>query len=459
MKRVQKSLVTAAIVLGVGGGAGLYAYFSRIDGAEQRERAALEATRLFQFGRDHVNSGRIFARGATIAFARDQQWGWKITSPIETPADPTAVTSAIDRMASIRVEAPEGAGALKDYELDRPEAWMELDTSQGKFTLNIGPMNQLDGRRFVTDQKKEKVYLADPSFTWSVDRALEAFREHKVLPVAAENITRVTMSTPAGMQWELRKAGDGISLTDENGVTQEADAGEVGLLLVALTKRLRADQYLDETITESGLDPWTRKFELGLVNGQTMTLVLGEYSASGATGNEIPVAWVKGTTTRIQVADWVRKDLAKTSLELKNRAISRFDQKAVRRVEWWEFDKMLAAVERTGPDAEWTVVGSGKTAQQYLPKGAVVALARYTADRVEKENPTPAELRVWGLDPARRRFVIRGENNELLADVRLGAKIADENIYVVDLTKKLVGHTGTRLDDLFPATVHSVSGN
>jgi hypothetical protein len=460
MKRVHKSLLTAAVLLGIGGGAGLYAYFQRIDNREERALEELEAQRLFQFGRDDVTDGKIYARGATVAFARDETWGWKITQPVDTPADPTAITSAIDRMATLRVEEVEDAKSLQDYELERPEAWMELNTKKGAFQLNIGPLNQLDGRRYVSDGKKEKVYLAEANFVWSVDRALEAFREHRLLPIALEKVVRVTMSTPAGQEWEIRRGQTAWEVSDHQGHTLEADAGEINLLLVALTKRLRAETYLDEDVPPSGLPAWTRKFELELTNAMTFGLQLGEYSATAATGNEVPVAWVQGSTTRIEVADWARKDLAKTFDQLRNRTISKFEQPDARRVEWWELDKMIAAVERTGPEAEWTVVGSGKPAAQYLPKGAIVALSRYKADAVEKENPSAEELRVFGLEPARRRFVVRGEQNALLADVRLGRKIGEkEEMYIVDLTRKIVGHTGTRLDDLFPGTPQAVTAN
>lgn len=445
MKRLHRTLLTASVLVALGGGGALYAWMKELRNAQGKKQEESEAKRLFHFGRDHVAKGRIFARGSTIAFARDEEWEWKIVAPIDTPADPTAIEAALDRMAAMSVEPVDGE--LHTYELDRPQAWMEVSLDSGEtLKLIIGPKNQMTEQRFVTDGTTRRVYLADSAFGWSVDRALEAFREHRVLPVAPEKVIGVASTSPRGPEWKLEKTAQGWTVTDGKTPPIGADEGEVHLIVIGLTKRLRVEHYLSE---DGKLDDWKRRIELTLANGRTLAVRLGDYSFTGATGAEIPVAWVEGTTSVMEVPDWVRKDFTKSSADLRDHAVARFDQKEARRIEYWTAEKMSAAVERTGADALWTNVGGG-SAEQGLPTRTLLATARLKAEKIEKENPSEAELRDWQLDPPRRRIVVLAEANRALADIRIGKKLTDEDMLIMEATRRRVGHYGTRLEDLFP---------
>jgi hypothetical protein len=151
------------------------------------------------------------------------------------------------------------------------------------------------------------------------------------------------------------------------------------------------------------------------------------------------------------VQDWVRKDFTKTAADLRDRSISRFNRKEARRLEFWTGDKMGAAVDRGDADAQWINSGSKKVAEQGLPNRALLAVSPLKADKVEKEDPTVEELAKWQLDPApRKRIVVRGEGGALIADLRIGQKVADNDIIVMEMKRRLVGHYGTRLEDVFP---------
>lgn len=459
MKRVHRSLLTAAVFVVLGGAGAYLVWDNDLRDGQERRMAASEAKRLFRFGRDQVERGRIFTRGTTVAFARDTEWGWRLTSPVETPADSTAIEAAIDRMAGMRVDPVEGE--LARYELDHPEAWMEVETNSTKFLLLIGPKNEMTEQRFVSDGSG-KVFLADPSFTWSIDRPLEAFREHRVVPLAKEKISGLASYSPRGLEWELKRTPEGWIVGDPQGAVLPADESELNFLFVGLTKRLRADDYLSE---EGKLENWKRKLEI-TYDGGSMVLYLGEYSLTGATGAELVAAWIEGTSSVIQVGEWARKDFTKTVAELRDRTLSRFDRDQARRIEFWDHDKLAVAYERKDPETPWSAVGGGETIQT-IPNGVLLSTSRLKAERVEKDHPTAEEMRTWELEPARRKIIVLAENRGALAEVRLGKRTrvpgseqhgghqhggaGDETVMIMEAKRRLVGVYSTRLDDLFPA--------
>lgn len=449
-------MLTAGVLVALGGGGAYLVWDNDLRDAPERRIAASEAKRLFRFGRDQVERGRIFTRGTTVAFARDTEWGWRIHAPVEALADSTAIEAAIDRMAGMRVDPVEGN--VQRYELDHPEAWMEVETNGGhKHSLLVGPNNEMTEQRYVSDGSG-KVFLADPSFTWSIDRPLEAFREHRVVPLPKEKISALASSSPRGLEWELKRTAEGWIVSDAQGAVLPADESEINFLFVGLTKRLRADEYLSE---DGKLEGWKRKLEITF-DGGSMVLYLGDYSWTGATGAELVAAWVEGTSSVIQVAEWARKDFTKTVAELRDRTLSRFDRDAARRIEFWALDKMVVAYVRKDPETPWFTVGSENTLQT-IPNGVLLSTSRLKAERVEKEHPTAEEMRAWELEPARRKIIVFAENREKLADVRLGKMTRipggehghqhggpDESVMVMEAKRRLVGVYNTRLDDLFP---------
>ncbi|MCK6547905.1 hypothetical protein L6R52_18785, partial [Myxococcota bacterium] len=105
MKRLQKTLLTAVLVLGAGGGAFAWMYFADVAKKDERAEAEAKARRIFSFTAADVTGGVLHARTATITFARDPSTGWRITSPVATAADATAIDAAIDRMATLEGDA------------------------------------------------------------------------------------------------------------------------------------------------------------------------------------------------------------------------------------------------------------------------------------------------------------------------------------------------------------------
>jgi hypothetical protein len=268
--------------------------------------------------------------------------------------------------------------------------------------------------------------------------------------VHRDKIVAITMSQPSGIDWELRKTPEGWTVADARGATLPADEGEVNFVLVALTQRLRTEQYLSE---DGRLERWARKLDVTLSDGTVRHLYLGDYSQTGAVGNDVAAAWIEGTTSVMQVGLWVRKDFGKTFEELRNRAIARFERAEATRIEFWRAGKMMAAVERAGENLPWKLAGTDRDVQQFIPNSLLMTLSRLKADKVEKEHPTAAELKDWELDPARKMLVVKASDGRVLAEVRIGKKISEEETLVMETSRKLVGRYGHKLEDLFPEAV------
>lgn len=470
MKKTQQNLVLALALFAAGGGAALYTYFGDIRGRGGRRAAEEKARRPLVVEHAEVTGGTLLARGATVAFTRDAELGWRITRPVVTPADPQAIEAAIDRVAAIEVEEV-GLGeatpeALARYGLAPARLWIELVTPRGALRLDVGAKNALDGRYYVTATGRSGILLADPAFHWALDRSLDGLREPRPFPLDQARVTSLAVSGPEGRRWAVERDGGGWRVLPAGaGAGEPADAAEVSFLLVALLKRLKVEHFLADDFDAQdpaarerfGFAPPVLSVELGLEGGKRWAAWLGSWRATSA--SELPVLHVVGSTSVFEVPGWLRTDLDRPVDVLRDRALSRFEQGDARTIEL-ELPRGAAKLER---DAAGTWVASGAWGRRPAHEGRATAivrsLSRLRATQVEKVGATEAELASWGLSPPVRRVVVLGEGGARLAALRFGGPAGSEEVFVLSEQSGRVGRYNKRLLALIPESPEDLAGD
>jgi uncharacterized protein DUF4340 len=462
MTSIQRNLVLALAMLGAGGGSALYVYFARIANKAEREAGEREERRLFHFDPKEVKKGVIHARGATIAFSRDPAFGWRITSPVDAPADVVAIENALDRMANVRgetVDTGEITRAVLDrYELARPKVSIEVDTPSGPLRLIVGPKNQLDDRVFATDGAHRKIILAEGPFAWTLDRGLDAFRDARIFPISDKQILRIAVFEKGKPRFIVSRSDPSAAFTISDGEhpPMPADEADVALLLVTLTSRLRAESWITDQLPSEdpaeleklGMKHFDFMIELATAK-ETARALLG-FLRETAAERVTSIAHVVGTKSVAVVPDWIHKDIDKHEVDLVDHSIARFDRDAVQQIELALGRDSVTLERKPGGGEAWTIGKDRKPALDWKVSPILLIASRFRAEKWLSDNPTRAELEKWGLAAPSRRARFFDGKGELLADIAVGAAIDEDNVAVMATGSKRIAAYKKRILDILP---------
>lgn len=430
MKRVHKTLLTAIVFVAVGGAA-TYAFYGDYIRGEAQKRTDDQSKRLFRFGRIDVVQATLKAKGAPITIVRDADAVWMLTAPVRWRADPPTIVAMIDQMVGIKSEATvtEAATAshLADYGLANPVVSLTVKLKDGsERTLHVGKKHELGRAYFVTDGAKKRIGVAPETFYSAVDRELHAMRSTKILPYEASQINGVKVIKGGEVLLELHR-------TDRWRVGDKiADESFVQRYLRILTRDLRAEAFPTDTLTDTnkaryGLDQPEVTLEVTSEDGGKTVAHLSREGEDLSPGG--PFLTLDGTTTAIAVYEGFRQDVAKPSDKFRDRIVSAFDAAEVRRVDLYFESGAQATLTRTGEG--WRIrAPDDAPAKPWKADALVRVLSVLRSARVETETPDPAQLREWMLDPPRRRVVVLGEGDKVLADIRIGKGIDDKLTFI-----------------------------
>lgn len=449
MKRVQKNLITAVILLGAGLGIGIYTLKTKVKDRDTRIREEQNNLRLFKdkFGLIDVERGVLLARTTTITFARSAN-GWQIESPVSWPGDTTTLEAAVQRMLSVKTEEESlNENPTKEHfrraGLIKPKVRLTLETKKGKYTLLVGDKNQIRNRYPVTDGDKKKIGLAPDTFYWSFDRSLEDFRSKRVFPFTPAEIAAVTRSSGGKTKFSLKLAEGTWSLVgDAEGTTLEADDAVVNRLLVAMTKRLKIDRFVTDAYDAAqhaakyGLE--TPLFTLSVEgkNGTKVVADFGKYEETAAEEGTL-VAQLRGTTTLVAVPNWINESTDKKPADLQDRTISRFKYKAVARLELHHANKPTCVLVKK--DDDWLLEApTAGPAKIWKVDNINRVFSVLKAKRFYAPNAKPQQLSQWQLEPASRRLIFKDDAGQLLADIRIGKRATEDEIFAMATGSKRV---------------------
>lgn len=457
MNRVQKNLLLAVGFLVVGGGAGLYTLLKKVKTPEERMTDEANAQRFFRFGRVDVVSGELHAKGATVSFARDGA-GWRLTQPVEWPADPESIDAMIDRMTSLRIDPviTEEAGPddLRTSGLDRPPVRVSVQLKDGSTkTLSLGRLNALSGKYPATDQDQRRIGLTRDDGYWAFNRGHFELRQKRLVPVANSAITQVQLEGAARL--DLTRGEQGWRLGEEL-----ADSGLTELFLTQLTVHLKAERFLTDRYDPSeapryGLDRPLAKLTV-VAKERRFELHFANFQETGAPNGTL-VAWTVGTKTVAAVADGLREALNQTPETLRDRLIARYDPAKAARLELQVGSAAPFAAVRL-PDGRWVIdEPAQRPTRTFVINALVNGYSGVRATGVVTTEATAKELEQWKLDPWAWRVVVKDQAGVALADVRLGDYLGDTELYAKGAEGRRVYRVSDAKAKIIPATIDALA--
>jgi hypothetical protein len=237
---------------------------------ERRERA----DRVFPaLDADEVEIIELRTDAAAVRLVRDDG-AWRLTEPLDSPADPAAVLGLLEAIAGLDAERVLGADEVDAaaYGLDDPPIELVLADGEGRrFELAVGGTTPLGGKRAVRRGDADEVVLCPAAFVSRLDRNVDDWRSREVVSVAESELAVIDIETGED-RIRVERVRDRWRLVEP--LADLADHEQITSLISELNG-LRVTEFLDTGAAPSGIDDPEFRIRLEEVDdGATVTLEL-----------------------------------------------------------------------------------------------------------------------------------------------------------------------------------------
>jgi len=197
--------IVAALFLALGA----FVYFYEIRGEKKREEASEKEKKVFQFEQKDIASLTIKTGNEEFALQKDKD-AWKLTKPIETKADKSAVDSIAIDLASAKIDRniDEQNIDWKKYGLDPPTVKLSAKLNDGKsYGIELGEKDFTDFSVFARIPGQNKVLVLPSSLLTSANKKLFDLRDKTVIEFQRDQIKEMTIEVK-GKEYSFEKNGE-----------------------------------------------------------------------------------------------------------------------------------------------------------------------------------------------------------------------------------------------------------
>lgn len=174
---------------------------------------------------------------------------WRVTSPLEAPADQSNVESALSRLADLEIprvvaSQPQNYARLQ---VDDANAVHVVAKSGDETLADLKVGKYANGLTMVRVGDREEVFGASGSLRYAFDRELKAWRNRKVVNVESADVQSIRVSSKNGT-FELERGEEGWQAMKSPKDLEELDPQKVDSL-VSMLARLTASDFAPEDLS------------------------------------------------------------------------------------------------------------------------------------------------------------------------------------------------------------------
>ncbi|WP_224368411.1 DUF4340 domain-containing protein [Hyalangium versicolor] len=313
MRQTEKTLFTLIAVAVAAGGLGLYAWFGVKEPEEKEVQRKEQTEKIFatsEPGEQPKNAGTpaapvftqltVQAKGVTATLER-QGDTWRLTSPVSGRADKWTVDNITSQLQSAKFkstvdESPTDSD-LEKYGLKPPvfsvtaKAYVPDTSGGGKddpsrqrtVTLYGGVENTFDGSVYVRRDEDPKVYSADGSVRYALEKDLYALRDKEFLNLDEASLNAIEVTAKAN-SYALERDTDGSwRLTKPSAVRADGDRLKQVLQLLKAQRALSFPTDSAEERTKLGLDKPVVDARFTLKEGEPVRVRISQVKEGAAT--------------------------------------------------------------------------------------------------------------------------------------------------------------------------------
>lgn len=347
-----RNLIVLAVVVAA---VGAYIFFyerHQPTSDEARERAE----KVFpDLDRDSVTSLEIRNSHGDFRFVRSGG-EWRLTSPIDFPADSSTVGSLLSSLSNLKQERRLTPSEVdpREYGLDAPALFVAAGADDGtRFALEVGDETPLGSNRAVRRSGDEEFFLCSDYFVTDIDQALDDWRSRDVVDVAAGDLASLQVVSGAD-RIHLVRSDDDWRLMEP--IQDLADGTHVSNLVSNLNA-LRIEEFLDDGAdpAEFGLDEPEYRVTLVRTEGGGPTQL--EFGRTREQDGATRIACRRDGSEYFWVNDVAAARLAKAPVLWRSQKVYQFDT--------WNAERVTIAddtteVVLTRSEGLWTSAESGE---------------------------------------------------------------------------------------------------
>ena len=302
-----RTYLVAAVALGLGA----YIYF--VESKREPGRGE-EKDKVFTVARDKVKALTVAGGGQEVRLLKEKDQ-WRMTAPMDVPADAREVDTLLSALESLEVQevVTETPASAAEYGLETPRVAVTVQQEgSADLRLQLGDQTPDGSALYARLPDAPRVFTVPAHVEASLVRPPFELRDRDLLHVKRDEVRTLEITGPQGTYALARQGAEEWAFTAP--LATRAARWSVDSLLGTL-ESLRMESVASEEAEDLGrfgLTAPVRTVRLGLASGETKVLELGSAAGEGKVHARV--------TSRPLVAvipDALAEDLAKGMAELR----------------------------------------------------------------------------------------------------------------------------------------------
>lgn len=403
-----------AILLLLVAGLGAYLYWVEMP----RERQAQTEKQLLAVDGETITGIDLVFPDREIGLAKTDG-AWRLTKPIDAPADDAAVKAVVSALTSAQVDRSldDVPADLKPFGLDAPDPLVKLTASSGTVpSVAVGKNTAIGGKTYVRRGDEKPILLTASTLKAGLNKQPKDLRDKQILRFQDDDVTQVDIAPAGGDALRIERKDKDAWTVEPGG--HVADPTEVRSYLSAL-RSARAVDFPAADAPDTGLD--APRLTISVATGKddarkTQTLLLGNELTAGT---QKQVYAKRGDEPTIYaVGDWSFRTLGKDASQLRDKTILGFDSDRISRIVLERKEGTGATLLR-GPDQKWKVEGATEQVREGAITRFVEDLRDLRGNSIAAEPAT--DLAAFGLNAPDLKLTLLDKDGQPLGTV-LAAK-------------------------------------
>jgi hypothetical protein len=431
-----KQIITALVVLVL---LSVYLYFGEIKKRQNKETEKNKKETIYQdFKKEDVSEIVVQTIENKIVIKKNGN-DWMITEPIQSYADESVIGSILDRHSAAKSDRIIEQANLTDYNLDKPDVYIEFVTKDRTYRLNMSGYNPIgDSAYAAMPGNTTTVYLVPKHMRLDCDKELKDFRYKGLMKFTDDAVTEMVVNfNDRDKKYRLKREGGWWYIVSPVSKTAKNDR---------ITTYL---SYMKNTGIKDFLDAKDAA-RYGLSNpSEYIEVYTGKDVQRAYFGKEDKSKnsrYAKSTIHKnlLEIPDYVYNGIAKID-EITNKQLFMFVQDKVEKISVKYGDKSIVAVkqkDKNGTEkweySEFKNIPNKKKESIYI-FGVASNLYWLEYKSVIKKFDQKEEAEKYGLIPGLAEIKLYGKDDELFGTAILGGKVeGKEEIYVKVPEKGLI---------------------
>ena len=398
------------------------------------ERASIEAKRRV-FGPEaaDIRHLEVSSPGSGLNYVLDRKGDtWSLTSPIQWPANPNAVSRIVYELQFLEHETSFSAQdlqkngqSLADYGLEHPKMTISFSSGDPASTnaasqvvhLEVGDTTKVGSLLYVLSPDRSRIHVVSRTLADSVSVPLEDLRSDSIvtIPSFEARSLGIQSSGPSGIRVRLRREA-GSRWAFETPLVARASKIATELAINSLDA-LQVRSFVTQN-PPNPLPSASPLYRIALEgnNRQEILLIGSEVPQSSVTAGKEYYAQLedKSAVFTVVVPPELASTLSNAQDSLRDRHVLDFDEQSVRSIVLAAPNQTYLTLQRLDDSAGWQIVRHSDSSQslETIPadKAAVGRLldqlSLLKAEDFKSDAPTAANIEAWGFNQPERRITL-----------------------------------------------------